>query len=293
MLPRVDSVIKHPQTEVLGKMAAQAKLMAALRKKDEEGDAPPPTLPPAVPTSDQGTLKLRKSNLLGAVSWEAALDKLDLNSKHDFAELAATATKMLNNILANPSDTKYRKIRSTNPNFVAKVWSCTGARELFELVGFKETIEDGFLILPEAADLSLLQRGLDALAERAAARAEADEKKRKLDLEKAAKARDERAKRAAQAAQPAAFDAAVASASSMVAEDEAMVEAIEAFMEANPELQAGRALDSYEIERQVAGPNGTVVASVVASAGVAYYDYLVTMRRSESGAWSVAKAVQA
>jgi len=82
----------------------------------------------------------------------------------------------------------------------------------------------------------------------------------------------------------------VAGASSMmVDEDEAMVEAIEGFMDAHPELQAGRALDSYAIERQVAGPSGTVIASVAASAGTAYYDYVAHMKRSADGVWSVQK----
>ena len=68
-----------------------------------------------------------------------------------------------------------------------------------------------------------------------------------------------------------------------------MVEAVEAYMEAQPALKAGRALDSYAIERQVAGPGGAVVASVAASAGTSYYDYVAYMKRSVDGAWSVQK----
>ena len=274
-------------------MAAQAKLMAALRKKEADDEVPPPPLAPAAPTADAGKLKLKKSNLLGIVTWEEVLDKFELNAKHDYADMCTTVAKMFGNILENPTEPKYRKIRASNPNFHAKVYSCKGAPELFQLVGFKDSVEEGFLILPEAAELAPLQKALDAMAEQAATRAEAEEKKRKLEQEKAAKAREARMRKAAEAAEPAAYDAAAAGASSsLVAEDEAMIEAIEAFMDDHPELKAGREFDSYDIERQVAGPGGTVAASVVASVGTSYFDLLATMRRSDAGVWSVSKIVE-
>jgi len=277
-------------------MSAQAKLAAALKKKPDDDDAPRPALPSTVPTSDRDTLKLRKGNLLGTATWEEMSEKLALNGKHDFTNLSETVAKMFGNVLANPQEPKYRKIRSSNPNFVAKVYSCKGAPELFTLAGFKDNIEPGFLILPEQADVKLLQQGLDALTAQEATRSESEEKKRKLDLEKAAKAREERAQKAREAANPAAFDAAAAAAQSsgaMVDEDEAMVDAIENFVAAHPEVAQGRALDSYDIERQVPGPGGSVVASVAASAGTKYFDYLAYMKRSEAGAWSVQKMEQA
>ena len=59
--------------------------------------------------------------------------------------------------------------------------------------------------------------------------------------------------------EPADYDAAVAAnASLMVDEDEAMVEAIEEYFDAHEALKAGRALDSYAIERQVPGAGGVV-----------------------------------
>ena len=48
-------------------------------------------------------------------------------------------------------------------------------------------------------------------------------------------------------------------------------------------------LSRYAIERQVPAPGGTVTASVAASAGASYYDYVAHMKRSEGGAWSVLK----
>ena len=268
----------------------QAKLAAALKKRADTDDLPRPEQPAPSAPADRETLKLRKGSLLNVATWEGLADKLEVNGKHDAANLHETVGKLFGNVLANPTEPKYRKIRSSNPNFAAKVWSCKGAPELFELAGWKDTVEEGFLVLPETGDVSLLQKALDALAAHAAARADGEEKKRKLDQEKAAKAREERAQKARDEAY---FDAAAASSSSkdaqMVDEDEAMVAAIEDFVEQHPEAVGGRALDSFDIERQVAGPGGSVVASVAASAGTQYFDYVAHMRRSDSGAWSVQK----
>ena len=68
---------------------AQAKLTAALKKKsnDDDEQARPP-LASSEPTFAPSTLKLKKSNLLGAVSWEEMVEKLALNGKHDFATVS-------------------------------------------------------------------------------------------------------------------------------------------------------------------------------------------------------------
>ena len=71
---------------LLDDMAANAKLMKALRKDDD--DAPRPQLAPSAPTSDMGTLKLKKSTLTGIASWDDLDGKLEHNGKHDF-EVAA------------------------------------------------------------------------------------------------------------------------------------------------------------------------------------------------------------
>ena len=277
----------------------QAKLMAALRKKAEDAEAPPPPLAPIAPQPDRDTLKLRTSSLRGVTTWEEAMAKVAVSPKHDVAEMHATLTKMLGNVIANPSEPKYRKIRHSNPNFVAKVYSCSGAAEVLQLAGFKkDSIEDGFLVLPESADIALLQRALDALQAHAQERAASEEKKRKHDAEQARIAREARAQKAQEAQEPASYDAAVAASSSqMVDEDEAMIEAIEAYMAAHPESgkdpQSGRPFDAYDIERQVAGPGGLVVATVAASAGTSYTDLAVTMKRGDNGAWSVSKVATA
>ena len=148
-------------------MSKSALLAKALRKDDDDAPRPlPPT--PAEPTSQQGLMKLRKSNLLGAATWEDCLVQLALNGKNEYASCTETITKMLGNILATPLEPKYRKIRTSNANFAAKVTSCTGAVDVFKLCGFRDTVEDGFLILPESASLKLLQDALERLATHAA-----------------------------------------------------------------------------------------------------------------------------
>ena len=86
----------------------QAKLLAALRKRPSDSDVPPPPLAPADPggSTDSSTLKLRKSNLLGVVTWEQALEQLALNGAHDWTSLSETLTKMLGNVVANPAEPK-------------------------------------------------------------------------------------------------------------------------------------------------------------------------------------------
>ena len=79
----------------------------------------------------------------------------------------------------------------------------------------------------------------------------------------------------------------------MADEDEAMVDAISEWMASHPDVAAGHAFDAYDIERQVPGPGGSVIASVVASAGIQYHDYVAHMKRSPSGAWSVSKMERA
>ena len=125
----------------------QAKMMAALRKRPSDDDVPPPL----VPTRGPEEVKLRKSNLKGTTSWEQCLALLELNLKHEYAVCVETVTKMLTNITSNPSEPKFRKIRVSNPGFAAKVYSMKGAPELFTLVGFKDTVEEGFLVLRDGA----------------------------------------------------------------------------------------------------------------------------------------------
>ena len=167
----------------------QAKLTAALRKRpsDDDDDVPPP---PLVPTRRPEEIKLRKSNLNGTTSWEQCLALRELNLLHEYAVCVETLTKMLTNITANPSEPKFRRIRASNPSFAAKVYSMTGAPELFTLAGFKDTVEEGFLVLPDGADLALVQRAIDSLAAQQAGRREEEEKQRQLRQRREREARE-------------------------------------------------------------------------------------------------------
>ena len=200
----------------------QAKLAAALRKRPSDDDVPPPL----VPTRGPEEVKLRKSNLKGTTSWEQCLALLELNLKHEYAVCVETVTKMLTNITSNPSEPKFRKIRVSNPGFAAKVYSMKGAPELFTLVGFKDTVEEGFLVLPDGAvrlaehtdpsfsathilpqdltlvqpnpcpipepeqDLAPVQRAIDSLAAQQTSRREEEEKQRQLRQRREREARE-------------------------------------------------------------------------------------------------------
>mmetsp|Transcript_18203 Transcript_18203/g.52713 ORF Transcript_18203/g.52713 Transcript_18203/m.52713 type:complete len:273 (+) Transcript_18203:36-854(+) len=260
------------------------RLAAALRKDDDTARAPPPS--ETEPASSSGVLKLRKSSLLGGVTWERCMELLELNGRHDYEACVATITKLLGNVLASPDEPKFRKIRTSNATFAAKVYSCKGAPELLALAGFDDAPESGHLVLPAGADLAPLQHALDLLKAQAAGRTEAEEKKRKLLAEKEASARSARAQKQREAAAPAEYDAAVAAASQAAGEEEEMIAAIEAYVGRNPVAVAGRELDAFEVERQVAGPGGSVVLYVVGSAGTQYFEYTVLMVKGDGG-WTV------
>eukprot|EP00931_Biecheleriopsis_adriatica_P107484 TRINITY_DN81828_c0_g1_i1.p1 TRINITY_DN81828_c0_g1~~TRINITY_DN81828_c0_g1_i1.p1 ORF type:complete len:243 (+),score=69.84 TRINITY_DN81828_c0_g1_i1:38-766(+) len=239
--------------------------------------------------------KVKRTDLTGN-SWEQAMERLDAHKGADYSECTSTMTKMLKNVLENPEEEKFRKVRLSNPKFSSKVYSMRGAPEFFRLVGFKDSIEEGFIILPADADLSLLQQGVDALAAQAVARVEAEDKKKKEDEEKARAAQKEREKKKQQEAEASKFDAAVAAmnaAGGMADEEDSQLDAIESFMDANADLKAGHMFDTYEIERQVAGASGTVVVQFVASAGTSYHEYTAHMKRNEGGEWSVSKIEKA
>eukprot|EP00404_Azadinium_spinosum_P004554 CAMPEP_0180478568 /NCGR_PEP_ID=MMETSP1036_2-20121128/32848_1 /TAXON_ID=632150 /ORGANISM="Azadinium spinosum, Strain 3D9" /LENGTH=241 /DNA_ID=CAMNT_0022486097 /DNA_START=44 /DNA_END=766 /DNA_ORIENTATION=+ len=236
--------------------------------------------------------KPKRSDLSGN-TWETMLERLDSHNKNEYTACTATITKMLRNVIENPNEDKFRKVRLSNPKFSSTVYSMKGAPELFKLVGFKDTLEEGFIVLPADADIALLQKGVDALVAQATARTEREEQKKKEDEAKALAAQKERQLKKEQEAEAGKFDAAVAAMSTasgnMVDEEDSQLEAIEEFMDANPDLKAGHNFDAYEIERQIAGANGTVVVQLVASAGTSYHEYAAYMKRSDAGEWSVTK----
>ena len=81
-------------------------------------------------------------------------EKVGFESTHE------TLSKILANILGSPAEAKYRKLRTTNEKIKALL-SARGATQLLIGSGFVE--EGEFLVLPEAADLAIVQQALDGL----------------------------------------------------------------------------------------------------------------------------------
>jgi len=100
--------------------------------------------------------------------------KIDFESVHD------TLSKILGNIVGAPTEAKYRKLRTTNEK-IKQLLSALGTRQLLLGSGFVE--EGEFLVLPEAADVSLLQPALDGLRANQTAKSAEEAAKRKEEQE--------------------------------------------------------------------------------------------------------------
>ena len=66
------------------------------------------------------------------------------------ADATALLTRYLSNILKNPNDSKYRRIRVANDRFASAVWSSPAARELLAAAGWETLTADGeeWVVLP-------------------------------------------------------------------------------------------------------------------------------------------------
>jgi len=89
----------------------------------------------------------------------------------DFEQAHSTLQKLLGNIVANPTEGKFRKLRTTNAK-ISALLATLGVRAVLVGAGFVE--EGEFLVLPESAAVDGVQAALDALAAHAAERAEAE-----------------------------------------------------------------------------------------------------------------------
>ncbi|XP_068694359.1 uncharacterized protein [Montipora foliosa] len=83
---------------------------------------------------------------------EAALDSLRAISETDQAKNALSLMQVyFNNIVKDPENPKYRKIRISNPKFNSAIWQLEQARTLLLLSGFEQ--EGEFLVLPSSIKL--------------------------------------------------------------------------------------------------------------------------------------------
>lgn len=101
----------------------------------------------------------------------------------DFEAAHAVLGKLLGNIVASPTEQKYRKIRKSNQK-IAALLATSGVRAVLVGAGFVE--EGDFLTLPETATTEGVQLALSALAAHAADR-EAAEVARKAAEQEARK----------------------------------------------------------------------------------------------------------
>jgi len=89
----------------------------------------------------------------------------------DFDSAKSTLDKLLANIVANPSEPKFRKIRTTNPK-IGALLATRGVRAVLIGAGFVEQGE--FLVLADDAPATGAEAAIAALAAQATDRAEAE-----------------------------------------------------------------------------------------------------------------------
>ena len=100
--------------------------------------------------------------------------------KIDFDGVHEMLSKVLENIVTNPDEPKYRKLRTTNEK-IKSLLSALGAKQLLIGSGFVEEAE--FLVFPDGGDLKLPQRSLDGLRANQKAKAAAEEQLKKEAVE--------------------------------------------------------------------------------------------------------------
>jgi len=124
------------------------------------------------------------------------------NSDVDFNPCVATLTKIVGNILNNPSEEKYRKVSLASQALQSKVWRVKGAKEFLLSVGWR--VDGEHLVFPLDASLLDLEMGRQLLggssarhedlkraerAEKARLKREEDERKREEIMARASDAR--------------------------------------------------------------------------------------------------------
>lgn len=106
-------------------------------------------------------------------SIEAAVHMIHtVNKKQPALQAIDTLKKYLTNILSDPGELKFRRIRTSNKIFVDKVASVKGCTEFLQSVGFveseetnQETNEKEKYLLLEKVDISEMEAALEALNE--------------------------------------------------------------------------------------------------------------------------------
>ena len=89
----------------------------------------------------------------------------------EFNDATSVLSKILGNIVANPTEAKYRKLRVSNAKIGAML-ATRGVRAILIGAGFVE--EGDFLVLPEATEVTGVESAIAGVAAQAEARAGAD-----------------------------------------------------------------------------------------------------------------------
>lgn len=94
-----------------------------------------PAQPITAPTAEDLVVQDARKKVLRALDSK-------ITQQDDPTALAAieTASKLVNNIVSNPMEPKYRKIRSNNPTFSKKVLRCPGGQDLLLALGFRTKV---------------------------------------------------------------------------------------------------------------------------------------------------------
>eukprot|EP00668_Euglena_longa_P034029 GGOE01043746.1.p1 GENE.GGOE01043746.1~~GGOE01043746.1.p1 ORF type:complete len:430 (-),score=148.47 GGOE01043746.1:281-1504(-) len=91
----------------------------------------------------------------------ADASQLQQNELTVICDACALLTRILTNVVENPTEVKYRRISIANPGFQRKVWNVVGGRQFLFSVGWTE--RDGFVQFEPQMPLTLLKDGLSAL----------------------------------------------------------------------------------------------------------------------------------
>jgi len=97
----------------------------------------------------------------------------------EFSTVKQTLDKLLANIVAQPTEAKFRKIRTTNPK-IGALLATRGVRAILIGAGFVE--EGEFLVLPEAASAEGPEAALAALAAQAVEREQAESARKASEI---------------------------------------------------------------------------------------------------------------
>jgi len=86
-----------------------------------------------------------------------AVEELIKSDKESFIAAASILIKFATNVLNQPAEPKFRKIRLGNKQVMEKLLPVSGGMECLFAMGFEESEDRDFLCLPQTCDLSVIR----------------------------------------------------------------------------------------------------------------------------------------